>query len=289
MSALLLLAVLAGAGATFATEAPSTAHRPADDLQEQLLLHGEVVDAREAKTGVTRSTVATLQRDGLVHAAHVQVVDEYKATHRLAGLTEMDFRDSWRGNVAAYRLDRLLGLHMVPVSVRRSYRGKLAAFTWWLDEVLMTDGERHQRRVRIPDPEAWERERQVVRVFDQLIYNTDCNQGNLLIDEQWRLWMIDHTRAFKVFGELPDTAALGVQCEKDLLAALRSLDRAALEAAVGDVLGSGQIKGLLARRDRIVQYYDAQLAALGTARVLYDLPPRAAPARRAPADAVRRQ
>jgi len=40
----------------------------------------------------------------------------------------------------------------------------------------------------------------VVRLFDQLIYNTDRNLGNLLIDKSWRLWMIDHTRAFKVLN-----------------------------------------------------------------------------------------
>jgi hypothetical protein len=33
-----------------------------------------------------------------------------------------------------------------------------------------------------------------MRAFDQLIYNTDRNLGNLLIDGDWRIWMIDHTR-----------------------------------------------------------------------------------------------
>ena len=36
--------------------------------------------------------------------------------------TEFNFRDSWRYNVAAYRLDRLLELGMIPPSVERNYQ-----------------------------------------------------------------------------------------------------------------------------------------------------------------------
>jgi len=55
---------------------------------------------------------------------------------------------------------------------------------------------------------------------------------------------------------------------------MRRLDEAALRHAMGDLLGSGQIEGLLARRDRIVAHFDAQVAELGEATVLYDLPDR---------------
>jgi len=36
-----------------------------------------------------------------------------------------------------------------------------------------------------------------MRVFSQLVYDTDRNLGNVLISEDWHLWMIDFTRAFR--------------------------------------------------------------------------------------------
>jgi hypothetical protein len=255
---------------------PAEAPPLTDKAQEEFLLHAEIVDYRYAAVGVTGSLVATLRRDGFVHDVHVQVIDQYKASYRMGSQTEMDFRDSWRGNVAAYRLDRLLGLRMTPVSVKRSYRGKLAAFTWWLDDALMDEKKRRETNTAVPDAETWDRERRMVRVFDQLIHNSDRNLGNLLFDKQWRLWMIDHTRSFKIFGDLTDPTELGDRCERDLLAGLRRLDRATLQAALAGVLGKGQIDGLLARRDKIVRYYEAHIAAVGAETLLYDLPPRAA-------------
>ena len=273
MLTLLLATLLAAAQAPAVQDAPDAA-RLADQMQEQFLLHAAVMETKYASGGVTASAVATLRKDGLSHAAHVQVIDMYKASYRLGGRTEMDFRDSWRNNVAAYRLDRLLALHMIPVSVSRSHQGKAAAFTWWVDDVLMTETERRDTKTPIPDVEAWNRELLAVRVFDQLIHNTDRNLGNLLVDKQWRLWMIDHTRSFKIFGDLPDPASLGDRCDRHLLAGLRRLDRATLQAVMRGLLGPGQINGLLARRDRIVQFYEAQLAARGADSVLYDLPAR---------------
>ena len=266
------LAVLLVAGRAAAIEpAPDGSHFT-DRMREEFLLQAKVIDTRPAPGGVTGSIVATLSRDGVVHDAHVQVIDKRKASQQLGGTTEIDFRDSWRNNVAAYRLDRLLGLGMVPVSVQRSYDGKLAAFTWWLDDVVMTEAQRQARKTPLPDVEAWNRQMLAVRLFDQLIYNTDRNLGNLLVDTRWHLWMIDHTRSFKIFGELKNPQALAAKCEEDLLAGLRRLDRGTLEATMRGLLGPGQIEGLLARRDRIVRFYDAQVAARGAPSVFYRLP-----------------
>ena len=189
----------------------------------------------------------------------------------LSSGTELDFRDSFRNNVAAYRLDRMLGLRMVPVTVVRNVDQKPASFTWWVDHVKMDEKKRFQQNIPSPDANAWNHQIFVVRVFDQLIYNVDRNLGNLLIDEDWRIWMIDHTRAFKVFKDLKTPKNLGDHCERKLLAALRGLDAASLKAEMKDLLSPPQIEALLARRDRIVAYYDGKIAAQGEDTVLYDL------------------
>jgi len=264
--------LLAGAGRA-STAASSLA--PVDDVaRERFLREGRVVRAHAAPGGITLSRRATLSLDGIEHDAHIQTIDEARPMANLEGGPELDFRDSYRNNVAAYRLDRLLGLGMVPVTVVRAYKGRDAAYTWWVDDVRMSEGERLRKKVDVPDSNRWNHQIFVVRVFDQLIYNTDRNLGNLLIDGDWRIWMIDHTRAFKVFRRLEREQQLGSRCARQVLAALRGLDEPTLREQMEDLLIPRQVEALVARRDQIVAYYDAKVSQLGEAAVLYDLPPR---------------
>jgi hypothetical protein len=257
--------------------ADATATSPAhwtDAQKEAFLLEAQVVKRRSAPGGITNSLRATLRKDGIEHDAHIQVVDEQKAQTTLSSGLELDFRDSWRNNVAAYRLDRLLALRMVPVTVVRPEERKTASFTWWVDDVLMTEKDRYQKKIASPDPEAWNRQIFVVRIFDQLIYNVDRNLGNLLIEKDWSIWMIDHTRAFKIFKDLKVEKNLGSACEKDFFASLRALEKPTLQPLMTGLLTEGQIDALLARRDKIVRHYETQIAARGEESVLYDLPSR---------------
>jgi len=161
--------------------------------------------------------------------------------------------------------------------VDRVFRRQSAAFTWWVDDVLMDERQRGKKSVQPPNVSRWSRELAAVNLFNELIYNTDPNSGNLLIDRDWRLWMIDQSRAFKIFKTLQHEEKLGRRCARGLLEALRRLDEPTLSQAMGDLLGEGQIRGLLARRDLIVAHFERQVAQFGEATVLYDLPSRADP------------
>ena len=246
-----------------------------DAEQEEFLLHATVVHTKAVGSGVTGSVRATLRKDGLEHDAHIQQIDEAKPIKTLgAGTTEMDFRDSFRNNVAAYRIARLLGLDRVAVTVERNYERKDSSFMWWVDDKLMSELERRDKKMEAPDPPVWNRQTWVVRIFDQLTYNYDRNPGNLIIDKSWNLWMIDHSRGFKIFKELKDPGSLGTHCPRALLAAMRTLDRENVGAATKRMLSDTQVEGLLARRDFIVKYFEARIAEIGEDQVLYDLPPR---------------
>lgn len=260
-SLLVALALLTAAGAP-----------PSDAEKEAFLAQGEVVHVQSAPGGTTGSLRVTLQQGSLTHDADVQTIDEASPEKELDTTVELDFRDSYRNDVAAYRLDRMLGLGMVPVTVVRPHDGREAAFTWWVDRPLMTEKERYEKKEAAPDTEAWNRQIEVVRVFDQLIWNFDRNLGNLIIDADWRLWMIDHSRAFKIFKDLKDEKQLTERCERHLLEALRALQKPALQARMHGLLSDAQIDGLLGRRDRIVAHYDRLIRDRGKAEVLYDLP-----------------
>ncbi len=88
--------------------------------------------------------------------------------------------------------------------------------------------ERVQKKIQPPDADSWGREVQVMHVFDQLIFNTDSNATNMLIDKQWHIWLIDHSRAFRMQKTLQDPKMLS-RCDRNLLTKMKTLDQATLE------------------------------------------------------------
>ena len=235
---------------------------------ERFLASAEIIDSRPLADGVTNAVRATFSDGNSTHDAQIQQVDIAKPTYPTAKGWEVNFRDYWGYNVAAYRLSRMLNLDRVPVSVRREIDGQGAAVTWWIDNLLMTEKTRFLTKVRPPDVEAWNRQMYTVRVFDQLIYNTDRNLGNLVITEDWKIWMIDHTRAFRLHKEIENPAQLD-KCERGLLDAMRRLDPIRLGRELGDFLTTDEIDALLARRDKIVGHFDKQVAKEGEPAVLF--------------------
>jgi len=264
--ALTAVALVSGCFSVRAGDIPLTVEQ-----KEQFLRTAQITKTHDARKGVTGTLQVTLSDGTVTHDASVQTIDEYKAKFESSdGRTEMNFKDSWKFNVAAWKLSRLLGIDdMVPPSVERKYSGgKNASFTWWIEDVVMDEAERTKKKVDPPDSEKWNNEMYVVRVFDQLIYNTDRNLQNLLIDKQWRIWMIDHSRAFRMYHDLKGAKDL-VRCDRSLLAKLKALDQETLTKELMPYLNKEEIKGLLLRRDRIVKFFDEKGES-----ALYDRPKR---------------
>jgi hypothetical protein len=224
--------------------------------KEAFLKTAKVVTSKDAAGGITGSLRATLSDGKITHDAHIQTIDESKARFEGSRGTEINFRDTYKFNIAAYRLAKLLHLNMIPPSIPRDYQGKSAAFTWWVDNVMFDEGGRLKKKANDPDTERWSQQIHTVRLFDQLISNTDRNLGNLLITKSWEVWMIDHTRAFRTAPDLMN-AKLVVQCDRELLDALKALDAPALRSATLPYLTSFEISALLKRRDKIVKIIEA--------------------------------
>jgi hypothetical protein len=189
------------------------------------------------------------------------------------GSTEKDFKDSWKFNVAAWRLAKLLGLtNMVPVAVARVVDGKPSAVDWWVDDVLMDERERINKSISPQDHARWNNQMDTVRIFDQLIYNMDRSQENLLIDADWDVWMIDHTRAFRKWTTLRNYAAV-THSTPELLASLKKLRRQDVERDLGPFLTPEEIDGLMARRALIVDRLESQSGSIRRAPAVYALTP----------------
>lgn len=241
--------------------------------QAEFLREAEVIDARQTAKGVTRPYRLTLRRGDFTHDAQFQSIDEQRSVSPGTGRgrrTELNFMDSWRFNVAAPRVAELLGIaHMVPVSIERSYRGRRGAMTWWVDDVLMDEEERRKGSVEPPDRDEWNRQNQVMRVFTELIYDTDRNQGNILITKDWRLVMIDFSRSFRAWNDPPSPLTILRRCDRRLLAAMRALTKDGVLKLVEPYLTSFEVGALLNRRDAIVKHFDELVARFGEEHILF--------------------
>ncbi len=226
------------------------------EQKEEFLRKAKIISVHGAKKGVTGTSRATLSDGVITHDASIQKIDEEKARFETDKGTEMGFRDTYKFNIAGYRLARMLGLaDRVPPSIERTYEGTKAAWTWWIDDVAMDETERLKRKAEDPDHQRWARQYQIMKVFDQLIFNTDRNQTNILYDKNWKLWMIDHTRAFRVRHDLMNAKGLE-SCDVVLLEKMKALKESTLREQLGNFIRPAEIKGLLARRDLIVEHFE---------------------------------
>jgi hypothetical protein len=235
---------------------------------ERFLRTATVGRLRSLPVGVTIPSRATLDDGTVRHEAAIQTVDISATRYETFSGTELNFRDSWKFNVAGYELAKLLGLNMVPPYVERTINARSASVSWWIPNATM-ERDRLERKLRPPDLTRWNREMYAVRVFHELIGDRDFNATNVLIAPDWRIWMIDFTRAFRRFRTLHRPEDL-VQIDRTLLRRLRELDRDVVREALSPLLMSAELDALLERRAALVGFFDAEIGKRGETAVLYD-------------------
>ena len=225
---------------------------------------------RGLTVGVTLPSRATLDDGTRQHDAAIQTIDIAASVYETAVRTELNFRDTWKFNVAGYELAKQLGLNMVPPYVERRVAGKDAAVSWWVPDTMM-ERDRLERKIQPPDDTAWNGQIHATRAFHELMGDRDFNATNLLITPEWRVWMIDFTRAFRRVRGLEKAESL-VRIDRTLLFRLRTLDADAVRRGLSRWLLAVELDALLARRARLVSHFDGEIARRGEAAVLYDFP-----------------
>lgn len=237
---------------------------------EEFLKTAKVVSLVDIGKGVTRSRKATLELNGVTESAVFKIIDEKPSigvTTLEDGRVDAAFQDSWRTEVAAYELDKMIGLGMVPATVERRHGTEVGSLQFWVTS-MMDERRRQKENLRPPDPQAWNDQMNKLFVWDNLIYNVDLNLGNILITEQWKMIAIDSSRSFRPFGRLKDTKLM-VRFSRSLLAKLAELKEPELKARVGKYLSGDQIQGVMKRRDLIVAFAAKLAKEKGEAAVFY--------------------
>ncbi len=217
---------------------------------ETYLKSAEVVSCKDIGVGVTKPQRCALAPGGPFGELAFKGIQP----GRHGGYWE-----SYKSEIAAYELDKALGLGMVPPTVEKRVKDTQGAAVMW---VSPTKNFKDMGGPPTPPGQylgRWNLQLVRAKMFDNLIGNLDPNLGNWLADPAWNLILIDHTRAFttdkKLYHDLK-------RIDPALWEKMQALTQESLEATIGPWVGKSEIKAVLERRDKMAEV----IKKLGNAR-----------------------
>ena len=220
---------------------------------EEFLRTAEIDKIEEVGMGVTKPKRAIFKAGGLVRRA---------AWKPLAPGIHGGFWDSYKAEIAAYEIDKVLGMRMVPPAVEREIDGQKGAIVMWVEDIKAW---KMDSPVTGPDAYAWSKQISRMKLFDNLIGNTDRNQGNLIYDPDWHLILIDHSRALT--NTKKEIVAFQ-RVEKALWDSMKTLTYEQLKPVLSPWIGDGEIKAIITRRDNLQKKIDEMIKKTSEPAVL---------------------
>jgi hypothetical protein len=171
--------------------------------------------------------------------------------------------ESYKSEIAAYELDKLLQLKMVPPAIERTIEGETGAAIMWLPSIKSVQ----QSGGKVPTSPVWARAIRRMQLFDNFIGNPDRNGGNILIGRPGEFILIDHSRAFVTDQKLPWTFE---RVDAELWRRVTAVQRSDLDRVLGPWLDGKAIDAMLERRKRITAEVDRLVAQKGRALVIIE-------------------
>jgi len=237
-------------------DAPASSRPELSDAEiEGVLETAEIVKTEHIGTGITKPQRLTLRSGGTERRAIFKTVrEEIVGMVHAGNSVQMSHADKFVFEIAAYRLDRLIGLDMVPVTVPRTVDRVQGSLQDWVENSVQ-EGRRKADGFEPPDESVLERQRELMHLFDTLIYNTDRNSTNILVTpSDWKIHLIDHSRSFRLESRPPEALkGIAIPVPAALRERLAALDLPLLKSRLGELLSTEQMKAILKRRDGLLR------------------------------------
>jgi hypothetical protein len=239
---------------------------------EDFLKTAKVVGEKQmtGPESVTNPWRLTLQKGDLTHDALWK-----NAQGRQRGYVE-----GWQWEVAAYLLDKFLGLNMVPPTVERRFHEDRGSCQYWIEDTMSLK-TRDEKKIKMPSYKVfnWNRATYLQRLWDNLIANEDRHTNQILITKDWRMILIDHSRSFRSSGKFikkliytkdhPEGPKLMSELPRAVVEKVKGLTFDNIKAVAGDYLTDEEIKAVVIRRDLILAEIDQLIKVKGEENVLY--------------------
>ena len=237
---------------------------------EKFLTASEVARSKTRREGANKYKKVVLDKNGIWANSIFRwenVVQRPSATGP-SSLATRHFRDSYECELAAYKINEILGLNNIPPTVYREVEGRPGSVQLWMEKTTK-EVDRRKKGTTPPDVTTWNRQSSDIRVFDNLINNVNRNQSNILIDKDWNLWIIDHTRSFAMDESLPSPEKVA-RCSRSLYNALKEMDEDLVRETLSSLLRGAEIDAFFVRREKLIKAIEDRVAEVGESRVFYD-------------------
>jgi len=239
---------------------------------EELLKTADIVKAAEIGEGVTKPWRLFLNKGD----------EEISGCWKDPKGVQKGHIEGWQYEIAAYRMDKLLGLNMIPPTVEREFEGKKGSLQLWVETDFSLLDITNQG-IPFPDknPEAttFNRGKYLARAFDSLIANDDRTQQNIRYTKDWRTILIDHSRAFRSKKKYQKKLLYGKRGSKEkklfrqlphlFVEKVRALEYDHIKNAVGPYLTDEEINAVLARKKLLLAEIEEMINEMGQDKVLY--------------------
>lgn len=234
---------------------PRSAERMSDSELREFLAEAAIVDWRYLGRGSTRPRLLELEMAGRRQRGIFKTVEETDSPSP-EGST-----DRFEHEVAAYRLDRELGLNMVPTTVIREIDGQRGSLQSWVEGAVDREAA-EAYDLDLFENETVSEQLEQSEIFDALIGNFDRGPDDqLCLVNREKVLLIDHSKAFSTSPEIPGRAGRSYSVDPRLLAELQGLEQDHLEQLLGDLLSERQIEAIMQRRDKILARLSASAPA----------------------------
>jgi len=176
--------------------------------------------------------------------------------------------DSYTYELAAYELDRLLDLNLIPVMVERKLDGRPGSMQVFLEGVE-TEKSRLRKNLQPPDLQAFQNQLDDITLLENLTCTPRQDLGDLLIQtDAWKVWRVDFAEAFMPSTEMAADRLIR-RASRKFTAALRGWDEAQVRKKLARYLNASELEALVRRRQLILEEIDRLIRQKGEAAVLY--------------------
>ena len=241
---------------------------------EEFLKTAEIVSSADIPEGVTKPTRLYLKKGD---------VERSGAWKNPKGM-QKGYLEGWQYEIAAYEIDKLLELNLIPPTVEREFKGKPGSLQFWVESEF-SELAVFEQKIGIPRSKFDNKEKMkyLARAFDSLIGNDDRTQQNILYTKDWRAILIDHSRSFRsskkytkklMYGakglkKVGDRPMLFKRLPRAFVEKVKALNYDDIKNAVGPYLEEKEIKAILLRKELLLKEIEEMVKEQGEDKVLY--------------------
>ncbi|MFW6132186.1 MAG: hypothetical protein ACOC5F_06290 [Candidatus Aminicenantaceae bacterium] len=225
---------------------------------EQYLKTANIVSVEKADIGRTEPWIIHMDNGTLKRRAIFKHLNSPRPTI---------IPDSYMYEIAAYKLNKLLGIKMVPPLVERPIRGVHGSLQLMLENVISLEVMK-RKKIKPPVPDQFSKNMESIELFEHLTYSKREDEDILINKDTWKIWRVDFSESFAPETRLFPEFNLK-HCPKTLYNNLKTLNRKKIQAELNPYLNKQEIDALLKRKDLILEYIETLIEKQGKSALLF--------------------